>query len=150
MREVVTWSIQIMSVLSRVMASPPQTYCGLRLVMWTFWMMTFLTPLTIRMPLPLMTPLLPTPMRDLLDLTVIPRIPALSYLTLTLGALACSLVHQSFLLMAVWQPEPVPQGAQPVSVAVPSVPVKSKVRSSMITRFWESPRYETSSALVLG
>jgi hypothetical protein len=74
----------------------------------------------------------------------------LSYLTLTLGALACSLVHQSFLLMAVWQPEPVPQGAQPVSVAVPSVPVKSKVRSSIMTRFWESPRYETSSALVLG
>jgi hypothetical protein len=87
MSEVVTWSIQIMSVLSSVMASPPQTYCGLMLVMCTFWMMTFLVPDTMRRPLPLMMPLLPTPTMDLLDLTVMPSMPALSYLMVTLGAL---------------------------------------------------------------
>lgn len=37
-----------------------------------------LAPLTIRRPLPLITPLDPDPMSDLFDLTVIPRIPALS------------------------------------------------------------------------
>ncbi|GMF74826.1 unnamed protein product [Aspergillus oryzae] len=44
----------------------------------TYWIMTFSTPLTIRRPLPLMTPLVPSPIRDLLELTVIPREPALS------------------------------------------------------------------------
>lgn len=37
-----------------------------------------LAPLTIRRPLPLMIPAEPEPMRDLLDLTVMPRTPALS------------------------------------------------------------------------
>jgi hypothetical protein len=43
-----------------------------------YWMMMLLAPLTIRIPLPLMTPADPEPMRDLLDFTVIPRTPALS------------------------------------------------------------------------
>ena len=43
-----------------------------------YWMMMLLAPLTIRIPLPLMIPADPEPMRDLLDLTVIPRTPALS------------------------------------------------------------------------
>lgn len=47
----------------------------------------FCTPLTMRRPLPMMTPLLPWPTSDLFDLTVMPSRPALSYLTLTLGAL---------------------------------------------------------------
>ena len=44
----------------------------------TDWMIMLLAPLTIRRPLPLITPLDPDPISDLLDLTVIPRIPALS------------------------------------------------------------------------
>lgn len=44
----------------------------------SYWMMTLLAPLTIRIPLPLMIPADPDPMRDLLEVTVIPRLPALS------------------------------------------------------------------------
>jgi hypothetical protein len=43
-----------------------------------YWMIMLLAPLTIRRPLPLITPLDPDPRSDLLDLTVIPRTPALS------------------------------------------------------------------------
>lgn len=42
--------------------------------------------------------------------------------------------------MASWQAEAVPQGAQPVEVVVPSVPVKSNVLVSTMTRAVESPR----------
>ena len=44
----------------------------------SYWMITLFAPLTIRRPLPLMTPALPLPTMDLLDLTVMPREPALS------------------------------------------------------------------------
>jgi hypothetical protein len=45
-------------------------------------MMTFLAPLAIWRPLPLITPLLPMPMMDLFDPTLIGLGPALSYVTL--------------------------------------------------------------------
>lgn len=45
-REILTWSIQIWSVPSTVIASPPQIYCGLSSVMWMFCMITLLTPFT--------------------------------------------------------------------------------------------------------
>jgi hypothetical protein len=70
-----------------VMASPPQTYSGLMSVKRTFWMMMFFAPETMRMPLPLMTPLEPWPIKDLFEPTVMPKTPALSYvILLTLGA----------------------------------------------------------------
>jgi len=72
----VTWSIQTLLVPSRVMASPPQTYSGLISEIWMFWMMTFSAPFTIRRPLPLMIPVLPSPTIDLSEATVIPRVPA--------------------------------------------------------------------------
>jgi hypothetical protein len=41
----------------------------------------------MRMPLPLMTPLEPWPIKDLFEPTVMPKTPALSYvILLTLGA----------------------------------------------------------------
>jgi hypothetical protein len=40
------------------------------------------------------------------------------------------LVHQLFWLIANWHAEAVPQGAQPVAVVVPSVPVKSNLVNS--------------------
>lgn len=52
--------------------------------------------------------------------------------------------------LLTWQAEPVPQGAQPEPEAVPSDPVKSKVLVKTMTRAWLSPRYETSSAVVVG
>jgi hypothetical protein len=52
--------------------------------------------------------------------------------------------------MACWQRLPVPQGEQPLAEVVPSVPRKSKVLLRMITRALLSPRYETSSAVVVG
>lgn len=42
--------------------------------------------------------------------------------------------------MATWHADAVPQGAQPVPVVVPSVPVKSYVPSMTMTRASESPR----------
>lgn len=56
--------------------------------MWMFWMMMLEAPETMRRPLPLMTPALPLPIRLLLEPTVMPSRPALSYDTLALGALA--------------------------------------------------------------
>lgn len=47
----------------------------------THWMIILLAPLTIRSPLPLITPLDPIPRRDLFEPTVIPRTPALSLWT---------------------------------------------------------------------
>jgi hypothetical protein len=44
------------------------------------------------------------------------------------------LVHQSFWLIATWHAEAVPQGAQPVPVVVPSVPVKSNLVNSQHPR----------------
>lgn len=44
----------------------------------TYWIMTLLAPLTIRNPLPLMTPLEPSPMMVLSEATVVPSMPALS------------------------------------------------------------------------
>lgn len=73
-----TWSTQTKSAPSRVMASPPQMYCGLSSVMWTFWMMMFLAPLAIRRPFPRITPEVPIPMRDLLDPRLMGDVPALS------------------------------------------------------------------------
>jgi len=69
MSEVVTRSIHTRSVPESVIASPPQTYWGLRFVILTFWMIMLLTPLDRRRPLPLSTPLLPTPIRLLFDFT---------------------------------------------------------------------------------
>lgn len=48
------------------------------LEMKTYWMMMLLAPLTIRRPLPLITPEEPEPMMVLWEATVIPRTPALS------------------------------------------------------------------------
>ena len=70
----VTWSIHTRSVLSRVMASPPHTYWGFRSVIMIFWIMIFVAPLTILNPLPLMTPLLPSPTSDLLLFTIMIRV----------------------------------------------------------------------------
>ena len=70
----------------------------------THWMMTLEVPLTMRRPLPMITPLLPSPMMVLSLATVMPSIPAASlkrrsemfekeaqvetyYLTETVGAL---------------------------------------------------------------
>lgn len=75
-KHTVTWSIHTRSQLLRVMASPPQTYLGLSSVILMFWMMTLLAPLTTRRPRPLMTPLLPEPMRLLLLVTVMPSVAA--------------------------------------------------------------------------
>lgn len=44
----------------------------------SYWIMILLAPLTIRRPLPLITPFDPWPSKVLLEATVIPRIPALS------------------------------------------------------------------------
>lgn len=49
-----------------------------RLTARAYWMMMLLAPLTIRIPFPLMIPADPEPIRVLCELTVIPRIPALS------------------------------------------------------------------------
>lgn len=43
-----------------------------------YWIMMLLAPLTIRRPLPLITPLEPSPMMVLSEATVIPKVPALS------------------------------------------------------------------------
>jgi hypothetical protein len=89
------------------------------------------TPFASLNPLPLMTPLLPLPTKDLFEPMLIGLVAALSYLTCTFGALDG---HQLLALMAVWHPAPVPQGAQPVAVVVPSVPVKSKVLVKTIVK----------------
>lgn len=52
--------------------------------------------------------------------------------------------------MAIWQAEPVPHGEHPDVVVVPSVFRKSNSRSSTMTRADESPRYDTSSSVVVG
>lgn len=63
-----------------VMASPPQTYLGLMSVMAMFLTSQHNSSQIVCRPLPLMTPEVPSPMRDLLELTVIPSEPALSLL----------------------------------------------------------------------
>lgn len=75
-----------MSEPSRVMASPPQTYCGLSSVMWMFWMMMLLAPLVILRPLPLRTPSAPDPRMVLSEATMIGSRPASSYVTDVEGA----------------------------------------------------------------
>jgi hypothetical protein len=72
-----TWSIHTMSLPSRVIASPPQTYCGFNSVMWMFCRMMLLPP-TMRRPLPLMTPADPEPMIVLSEATMIGSRPASS------------------------------------------------------------------------
>jgi len=110
-----------------------------------YWMMTFFAPLAMRRPLPLITPLVPIPMRDLLDPRSMALTPALSYLTLmeVAPAPALPLVHLSIFsikylklkkstnqeawLIASCPPLPghlLEAGRQPVSVTVPSLPMK--------------------------
>lgn len=96
-------------------------------MIWMFWMMTFLAPLARRRPLPRMTPLEPTPTMDLLEPTVRPLTPALSYLTVmeVEPVPALPLSHQLAWLMASWPPLPghlLEAGRQPFSLTVPSEP----------------------------
>jgi hypothetical protein len=62
----------------------------------------FFAPLAMRRPLPRITPLLPTPMIDLLEPRLIAVTPALSYVTVTdvEPAPAFPLVHQLAELIA--------------------------------------------------
>jgi hypothetical protein len=99
----------------------------------------FFAPLAIRRPLPRITPLLPTPMMDLLEPMLMAVTPALSYLTWTglEPVPAFPLSHQLAELMASWPPLPghvLDAGRQPVAVVVPSVPLKLNSRSRTIQR----------------
>lgn len=137
------------------MASPPQMYCGLSSVMWMFWMMMFFAPLAMYRPLPRRTPADPAPMIDLLEPTVRPATPALSYVTWMVvePAPAFPFVHHEAWLMASCPPFPghvLDAGRQPFSVTVPSVPLKLNSLSRTMQRAVLSESQVLSSAVEEG